>query len=262
MAEINIAYLEYRLSGGAANTNQNSSLGGIMSSQRIFSKSVSGISTITGVVLDDAPGSIAGNGTLTYTASGTTLAWTPNGGTIGTAQDVSSDGRYALFDFTESQALFVTVTAASLPGTDQTDTIAVAALLNKTFDDISKSESFHGDDEYRGYYLYNAHATEPFLGPKLFIHQQPTGADTLEVGIDAAGVGDGSTTGVAVTIADESTAPVGVTFSAPADSGAGISLPDLAASQAHGWWQHRTVAADTLVSTPADASAVAFYVGY
>ena len=33
---INLAYLELRLSGGAANTDPAASLGGVMSSQRIY----------------------------------------------------------------------------------------------------------------------------------------------------------------------------------------------------------------------------------
>lgn len=260
---INPAYLEIRLSGGATNTDQNASLGGIKSSHVVRSKTVTGISNVTGVTVLDAPGST--NGSLAFTASGTTAVWTPTGGTASAAVNIGADGRYALQGANADASagwLYISVTAASLPGTNQSDTLTVTAAANQTFDDISKVESYDGDVEYRCFYLHNAHPTDPFIGCKLYIGSDASGADSLAVGLDAAGVGDGSATGVAATVADESTAPTGVSFSAPATLGTALSLGQLNAGQSHGFWQRRTVPPATAVSTSSDLSELIFNVGY
>jgi hypothetical protein len=253
MAAINLAYLEFRLSGGAANTDPDASLGGIMSSQRIFSKSATGISNITGVVIDDAPGSANGAGTLAYTASTKSFVWTPNSGTAGASTAVPGSTGW----------LFLTVTYASLPAGNQSDTITVSALSNELWDDIGKAESYDGDTEYRCLYVTNAHDTDPFIGAKIYIGSDPSGADSLQIGLDLAGTGDGSSTGVADTVADENTAPdPAVSFSAPTAIGSALSLGQLDAGEARAIWQKRTVPAQTLVSTSADVSQLVVNVGY
>ncbi len=260
MVANNLAYLELRLSGGASNADPNAALGGVRSSYKVLSKSGTGISNITGVTVDDAPGSADGAGTLAFTASGKTLTWTPNGGTAGSPISLTGDGRYAIPG--SAGYLFVTVVDASLPVTDQNDTITVTQLANQLFDDISKTESYAGDTEYRCFYLYNAHSTDPFVGAKIYISTQTTGADDIAIGKDPAGVGDGSTSGVATTIANEGTAPTGVTFSAPANIGSAISIGQLNAGQSAAVWEKRTVPAATVTSTSNDLSALTINVGY
>lgn len=72
---------------------------------------------VTGVVVERTPLSVGATKSLAYVNSGTTLAY---GG--GTAVDVSSDGTYTL-TATDGSTVKVTVTAASLPGSDQSDNI-------------------------------------------------------------------------------------------------------------------------------------------
>jgi len=72
---------------------------------------------VTGVTVHRTSLSRGGTRTLNFTATGTTLAY---GG--GTAVTVSADGDYVLTASDGSQ-LLVSVTAASLPGTDQSDNI-------------------------------------------------------------------------------------------------------------------------------------------
>lgn len=261
MPAINLAYLEFRLSGGSSNTDPDASLGGIMSSQRIYSKSGTGISNITGVTVDDAPGSANGAGTLAYTASTHSFTWTPNGGTAGAATAVSENCRIAVPG--SAGWLFLTVTYASLPGTNQSDTITVAALGNELFDDITKPESYDGDTEYRCFYLTNAHDTDPFIGAKVYIGSDASGADSLSIGLDLAGTGDGASTGVADTVADESAAPdPAVTFSSPSAIGSALNIGQLDAGEAHAIWMKRMVPAQTLTSAANDVSSLTFNVGY
>ena len=98
---------------------------------------------VTGVTVHRTANSEGGTKSLSYTNSGTTLAW---GG--GTAVTVSASGDYIL-TATDGSRIMVTVTAASLPGTDQSDNVQlryikvgrIIEVLSSTsvFIDISKA---------------------------------------------------------------------------------------------------------------------------
>lgn len=98
---------------------------------------------VTGVTVHRTADSEGGTKSLSYTNSGTTLAW---GG--GSAIDVSADGDYVL-TATDGSRIMVSVTAASLPGSDQSDNIQlryvkvgrIIEVLSSTsvFIDISKA---------------------------------------------------------------------------------------------------------------------------
>ncbi len=195
MADINIAYLEVRLSGGAANTDPNAALGGDVSSERVASQSATAPSNITGVAIDYAGGNAAGAGTLTWNEPANTLQWTPPSGSIGTAVAISviADGKYTIKGGGANPGYVnVSVTFGSLPVTGQTDAITIANVANELFDDVSKAESYTGDSEYRCFYFKNTHPADSFLDVIVFI---PTGTTpgTLSFGKDPAGVGDGIT---------------------------------------------------------------------
>jgi len=254
---ISLADLEIRLSGGAANADQNLSLGGAMSSERVLSQSSGALTNVTGVTIDYAGGNDIGNGTLAFTATGTLATWAGFGSTSGNAVDIGTDGKYTLIGNGGEQVM-ITVVAASLPVADQTDNdIAIANISNETFDDIDKIESFSGDDEYRCFYVTNTHATESFLAAKLYISSQASGADSLEVALDTAGLNV-----AAATVADESTAPAGATFSAPTTGATGLDLGVLAPGDFRAFWQKRTVPAATTVETLNDISEIAIEATY
>jgi hypothetical protein len=131
---------------------------------------------------------------------------------------------------------------ASLGGTISGTQITDATVAN-LFDNVSGAESSAGDTEYRCFYLKNAHASLTWQGVNVWIGTNTPSADTdVEIGLDPAGVGEGSTTGVAATVADESTAPAGVTFSKPA-SGSPLNVGDIPAGSAIAVWVKRTVSA-------------------
>ena len=113
--------------------------------------------------------------------------------------------------------------------TDNTD--------NNLFDDVSGSEATAGDTEYRGHYVKNTHGTLTLQNAKIWIETQTTSANDA-VAIALAGEGLNATM---ETIANESTAPVGETFSAPASYAAGLSLGNVAAGQIYGIWTRRVV---------------------
>lgn len=261
MSDINLAYLELRLSGGADNTDPADSLGGVMSSGAIRSASATGLSNISGVTIIDAPGSAAGAGTLAWDSAEETLSWAPFGGSAGDPVVISEDGRYAIPG--SAGHLYVEVDYSALPAQAETDTLTVSVISNALWDNIGKAEAFAGDVEYRCAYITNVHPTDPFIGAKLFIGSQPTGADTLALALDLAGIGDGSSTGVADTVADENTVPdPSLTFAAPATLGAALTVGQLDAGDAIAFWQKRTVPANTLTSTPDDRSHLIINAGY
>jgi hypothetical protein len=257
----NAAYLEVHLSGGAGNASPNASLGGAISTTLVGSQSATGISNVTGVSIIFAAGNQEGNGTLKFYHTGQQLSWTPNGGSEGPVVSAGVDGKYALFGNGDNGFVAVQVTAASLPGTDQTDTINVNYTANNLYDNVSQTDSFNGDTEYRCYYIKNAHPTDPMAAVVMFISGMPN-PGSVAFGVDPAGVGNGSSSGVATTVANENTAPAGVTFGAPVTEAAGTNVGTLNAGQCVAIWTKRIIPALNAVQNPeavAQLSAQVFF---
>ena len=233
--------------GGASNSDQNASIGGVVSSVAVAAQSASGITNVTGVTIDGARGNTVGNGTLSFTNSTTTLTWAQSGGTAGTAVDVSADGTYYLKDIDDIATLEITVASASLPVSDQSDTIAVTNIDNNMFDDIAGVEGFVGDTEYRVFALKNTSGTTGFL-VSLWIAAQPGGDSTLEIGLYTGGVN-----AAAPALTNESTAPAGgdVTFSAPATQATGLQVT-LAAGDYQCFYLKRSIAAGEYAEVAGD----------
>jgi len=95
----------------------------------ITGKSVSVQPTnVTGVEINYAStASASGNGTITFVFSGTTLSWSENGDTAGATQDISAGGTFTLLS-AGGESINITVTAASIPASNKSDTnISVSA---------------------------------------------------------------------------------------------------------------------------------------
>jgi hypothetical protein len=138
-------------------------------------------------------------------------------------------------------------TTASTPAAslgDQVSTSAITtATLNNLWDDVSGAESAAGDVEYRGIFILNNHATLTLVGANVFITSQTANGGVIDMGLDPAAIsakGSGSTQ--MATIANESSAPAGVTFTSPT-SGSPLVIGDIAPGQVKGIWLRRTVTA-------------------
>lgn len=105
------------------------------------------------------------------------------------------------------------------------------------FDDVSSAEATAGDVEYRCVYVHNGHGTLALQGAKIWVQTQTPSSDT-DVAI---GLGTSAVNGTEQTVADESTAPSGVTFSAPSNFAGGLALGDIPAGQHKAVWVRRTV---------------------
>lgn len=241
-----LADLKWYLSG-AGNTNPANSLGGGIG-QAFTSQTVTGFA-VSGYGLSSAEGNPPGIGTLTYNNTDQTMTWAAPGDTEGPATPVSVNGLHVIHSATFGY-LVVNKTGAGTPGSVIVQSLTVEPNLNNLFDDISKDESYAGSVDYRCFYIWNTNPTDTLITAAVYVQSQPSGADSVEIGLDPAGVNDGSAS--AVTIADESTAPAGVTFSAPSDSASALSIGDLPPDQGIAIWVKRTVPANTLAGTPQD----------
>jgi len=113
------------------------------------------------------------------------------------------------------------------------------------FDDVTSAEASAGDVEYRLVYVHNGHATLTLLGAKVWIQTNTPSASTdASIGLAAAGANATETA-----VADENTAPAGVSFSQPSSFAGGLALGDLAPGQRYGVWMRRTVTAGAAVAS-------------
>ena len=108
---------------------------------------------------------------------------------------------------------------------------------NNLFDKVSAQEAEDGLEDYRCEALKNDHATLTYKGSKVWIRQNTSSGDTaVEIGASAQGINANPTA-----IADDETAPTGVTFTAPATEGAAISIGDIPPGQFFCYWTKRDV---------------------
>lgn len=107
------------------------------------------------------------------------------------------------------------------------------------FDDVSSAEASAGAVEYRCVYVHNNHGTLSLLGAKLWIQANtPSGDTDIAVGLGASGLN-----GAETAVANETSAPAGVSFSTPSAFASGLSLGDLPSGQHFAVWVRRTVTA-------------------
>lgn len=114
---------------------------------------------------------------------------------------------------------------------------AIGAGLHNLFDLVGSAESSAGDTEYRCFYVHNAHATLTMQNSVVWIQSNTTSADTsIEIALGSSAVN-----GTEQTVANESTAPTAVTFSAPANQGAALSIGNIPPGEHKAIWVKRIV---------------------
>lgn len=129
---------------------------------------------------------------------------------------------------------------AALGGAKST-TAVTDNVINNLWDNVSGTESNAGDTEYRCGYIHNAHATLTAENVRIYISTDTTSA-TEEVDI---GLGTAAVNATEQTVADESTAPSGVTFSHPSTYAGGLAPSNIPAGQHKSVWFRRVVNSGT-----------------
>jgi len=114
--------------------------------------------------------------------------------------------------------------------------VPTTLTANSLFDDVTGAEEQAGDVEYRCVYVYNAGDVDAQV-VTVWISANTTDPDTQS----AIGLGTSAISGTEQTIANENTAPSGVSFSEPATEGAGLSVGTLAAGAHKALWWRRTI---------------------
>lgn len=112
---------------------------------------------------------------------------------------------------------------------------------NNLFDNITGDENAASDVEYRCVFVHNSHASLTLQNAVLWLSAETSGGANLALGVDTtAASAVGSASAQALEVADEGTAPAGVTFSTPTTKGAGLSLGNIASGQVKAVWVRRT----------------------
>ena len=146
---------------------------------------------------------------------------------------LSTDIKYCLSGGATNQ-----LPAASLGGVKSSYYVTPETI----FDAVSGAESAAGDIEYRILYIQNAHATLSLDNAVAWLQANtPSATTTVDIGL-----GTSALNGTEQTIADESTAPAGVTFIAASSKGAGIALGSIPAGQHRAIHLRRTINAGTV----------------
>jgi len=240
------------LSGGSANTDPNLSLGGAISTTELVGQTIAYDSTsITGISLTDA--AKLATGTLHYVASGNYLGLQISGGAVPTTLEsvqLTGDGDYVIENPETGVYIVVSVVFASLPASDTSAAITASNILQNLFKNVSQAEAQAGDIVYRHFYLKNIGAVELLID--MYLIQQFTGMDYIEIGTfyTVSGTED-------ALLADDHTAPSGVTFYQPLTADSGVSVT-VAAGEYIGVFLKRTVTTMTDTSTPNDVGVIGF----
>jgi hypothetical protein len=118
------------------------------------------------------------------------------------------------------------------------------SISGTLFDDVSSQEATEGLVEYRCFYVHNNNDTLTLIAPKVWIQSNTPSATTTV----AVGVGTSVQGSTEQTVANEGTAPSGVTFSEPSDFASGVPLGDIPGNGHRAVWVRRTVSAGTAIA--------------
>jgi hypothetical protein len=117
----------------------------------------------------------------------------------------------------------------------------VDATLDNLFDNVSGDENAASTVDYRAVVIYNSHATLSLTVPKIWLSAEVSGGASIAIGLDPVGVA-AVTAILGTSIANETTAPAGVSFSAPTTKAGGLAPADIPAGSAVLLWVRRTAA--------------------
>lgn len=121
--------------------------------------------------------------------------------------------------------------------------------VNDLFDDISGAENVASTVDYRCIFLYNSNGANALQNAVLYLSAEVSGGASIAIGADTTAASAlANASAQALLIASETTAPSGVTFTAPTTAGSGISLGSIPVGQVKAFWVRRTAANTVAVS--------------
>lgn len=134
-------------------------------------------------------------------------------------------------------------TAGSSLGKYISATAMPDATLNALFDDVTGAENAASTVDYRCLFVHNSNAANALENAVVYLSAETAGGASIAVGADTtAASAIGAPSAQALQVANETTAPTGVAFSAPTTSGTGVSLGTIPVGQCKAFWVRRTAA--------------------
>lgn len=134
-------------------------------------------------------------------------------------------------------------TAAGSLGRYVSTTQWAGGVAQDLFDDLSGAANAASQVDYRCIFIHNNNAANAYQNAVAYISSEVAGGASIAIGPDpTAASALGSATAQAVTIANATTAPAGVTFSAPTTAATGIALGTIGTAQVKAFWLRRTAA--------------------
>lgn len=155
---------------------------------------------------------------------------------------VASDIKFRLSTTSGSVGNSVAGTIANALGKYVSTTDIADGVLNNLFDDVSGSENAALDVEYRCVFVYNSHATLTYQNAVVWMDSQVAGGADAAIGVDTtAASAVNSASAQALQVADENTAPAGVTFqTTPVSRATALALGNIGPGQVKAVWVRRS----------------------
>jgi hypothetical protein len=112
--------------------------------------------------------------------------------------------------------------------------------MDNVYDDVAVAEATSGDTEYRCVYVYNSHPSQTMYSAKIYISQNtPAPLEEVQIAVGTSAVG-----GTEQSVANENTAPTGVSWSSTSGGEAdALDLGDITSGSHKAIWIKRIVSA-------------------
>lgn len=238
--ETDAAALEWYLTGaakdGESQRDPHLSLGGYRSGVRVESMTWDTRDLMVGIeILEVSGGNGPGVGALGATTDGK-VTWTPPGGLPGLPVSIANGEEATLFGF--QTGAFVRVRRFLDVPLQGTHVVTCIDVFNNAIgmENVPSADAVSGEVYYRAFLGLNR---APWILAVLQFWIDPDADGTLAIAVETP------SSGAIQTIADETTAPTGLTWSSGTTAATGLQVTGLAANDTLGLWVRRTIAADT-----------------
>jgi hypothetical protein len=120
---------------------------------------------------------------------------------------------------------------------------------NDLFADITGAQNAASQVDYAGLAIHNSNAANAAQNSVAYLSSEVAGGASVAIGADTtAASAVGSATAQLLTIANNTTAPAGVSFSSPTTAGSGVSLGSIPVGNVKGLWVRRTASNSAALS--------------
>lgn len=133
---------------------------------------------------------------------------------------------------------------------------------NDLFADITGAQNAASQVDYAGLAILNNNASNSAQNSVAYLSSEVAGGASVAIGADTtAASAKGAASAQLLTIASNTTAPAGVTFSSPTTAATGVSLGTIAVANVKGLWVRRTAANTVALSADGVTLAVSVDTG-